>query len=245
MSKIKPTLTADDKKSIAYTQKCNPIYNYLIKYEGVEFSVGDILIKWTTDYNGHKTMEQVGSYTATPRKYMVVHVDKLGIPYVKKIKADGELGIQLNCVAKFGEDTFQHDPDFVDYCLLRDDGKEYDPNEGLGELRERKKKIRKKNKKLRLNMKDRSLAKQLLQNIKQGTRVWRVPNSPDKPLKEYEYTTGKWKKGIGSWGDDGLELYKRGKKTSYCIDVDQISRDSWSWHNIYLKRPICELEGDI
>jgi hypothetical protein len=175
-----------------------------------------------------------------PRKYVVQFVDEIGIPYVRTICANGKLGKALTCIALQGDYAhYEHDPDIADHFLLDGEG-DYNPIQGLKELKKRKMKIRKINKKIAVDCED---YKEFNDIIKQGEDFWMVPNPQTNELKTYKYRYVAIIKKPGSWG--GFDTMVQ------VVDYKGRVEDLSTWHfqsrynNIYLEQPMCELTGIV
>jgi len=103
---------------------------WLLNQDAFKFTPGDILIKKTRSYsyNPHNrdrqeewVTEVITKTTGAPKKYVYAFENKLGIGYIRQLKANGEgyCGT-LICVANFDPDNtrFELDPDFVDHTLI-------------------------------------------------------------------------------------------------------------------------------
>ena len=239
MSEWKAELTQDDKNKIKRTQNDNPVYKWLIKNKGVSYSEGDILIR-KTGWGADKKVEMISSSITMPRKYVVQFVDYIGVPYVRTICANGKLGKALTCIAQQADySVYEHDPDIADHFLLDGSG-DYNPIKGLKEMKKRKTKIRRLNKKKQLDFDDEDdFAKQ----IKAGTTFWLVDNPQMEDLCNYKYIFKGIKKVKSSWGGTEVWVSVENNKGR---DEDLSTWRFNSYHsNIYLEQPICELTGVI
>jgi hypothetical protein len=120
---IKYEKTPDDISREKSDLKSSPIMRFLRNQEYFKFNIGDVLIKqtrwgserdWKTDQTG------VGS----PKKFIYVFENELGIGYVKQLKVDGTgFTSNLVCMANFEIETtrFTLDPEYVDHILLDGD----------------------------------------------------------------------------------------------------------------------------
>lgn len=91
------------------------------------FNVGDVLIKRFKDSSGALSIETTSSSNNIPKKYRVVAIDTLGVPWVKQINMRGGLSKNLiSLVHMFynGKYEFSMDPEQQDAILL---DYEYDP----------------------------------------------------------------------------------------------------------------------
>ena len=94
------------------------------------FNVGDYLIRYSPNYERKLVLDKT-SYN-TPRKFLVIHKDKLGLAYVKELNKLGKpMGGTLDCVASDNGDEeyhvdYQLDPDYADAVIL-DSKEDFDP----------------------------------------------------------------------------------------------------------------------
>lgn len=93
-----------------------------------KFQQGDYLIAHTVSWNGLKS-PVVNSYGA-PKKFIVIHNDANGIPYMKELNKKGQPYGQLICpmniesnsfLCRTLEYEFEVDPDFADAIIMEDE----------------------------------------------------------------------------------------------------------------------------
>ena len=134
------------KNEIYYSRnsKADTVHDTLIYMRDLgKFNEGDILIKkegyydWKTDENIWST-ESFSRSNEAPRKYMVVHVDEVNLPYVMKIGMKGDLCGNMTCIAGHDINTvrYEYDPDFIDHQILADEEDAFDPQEIYREKRD-------------------------------------------------------------------------------------------------------------
>lgn len=122
--------TQEDDRREESDLKNNSIMRWLQNQDAFKFNPGDILIKKTKNYNynAHTRSqdhtwhtEVITKATSAPKKYIYAFENKLGIGYLRQLKADGSgyCGT-LICVANFDPDNtrFELDPDFIDHTLV-------------------------------------------------------------------------------------------------------------------------------
>lgn len=138
-------------------RKADKVHDTLEVMQHIHFQVGDVLIKkekhlgdddelvWTT--------EPFSSVNSAPRKYEVVHVDKVGLPYVSKISMKGAYCGDIKCMAGFDFDwqKFEYDQDFLDHQILAEEDEKFDPQEVYKEKRDEYFKTRPKRKRTKAN----------------------------------------------------------------------------------------------
>lgn len=128
----------------ARNRGADQVYDTLKYIQNVgNFQENDILIKQTRGYCEHAEdyrwfTEEFSSSNSAPRKYKVVHVDDVGLPYIMKVSMKGELCGDMKCIAGYDLNytKFEYDPDFIDHQILADEGEDFDPQEVYKEKRD-------------------------------------------------------------------------------------------------------------
>lgn len=122
MLKIKP----NDMASVENFAKNHPLGRLLAELKNWNFQVGDVLIREVKAYEGTKSIDMVSDTCQVPKKYRVVHIDNLGIPWVKQLSVRGGLGDKIYCLATVAAEkySYQVDPEQLEASLL---GYKYDP----------------------------------------------------------------------------------------------------------------------
>lgn len=115
-----------DMVEIEGFQKWHPYAELIRSIKSWNFEVGEVLVKEIKDHSGNAYIEDVSSMCKVPKKYKVVHIDELGIPWVKQISVRGGLGNKIFCLATAVSKniSFKVDPEKLNSILL---GYEYDP----------------------------------------------------------------------------------------------------------------------
>jgi len=128
--KINMTLSNEDKSHIS---ECEDMAKYLAFLRDHVFKVGDVLIKkkkyWDDKINGFIWKIPKVQVRGSMRKFIIVHVDSVGIPYIKKLSVKGHLleGIKSLADVDFRTEIYEKDPDYAEAIIL---GKEdFDPIE--------------------------------------------------------------------------------------------------------------------
>ncbi len=117
--------------------RSNAVMRWLLHQDAFKFNPGDIIIKKTRTwhYSPHSNeraedwvTEVITKATGAPKKYVYAFENKLGIGYIRQLKANGKgyCGT-LICVANFDPENtkFELDPDFVDHKLIGEGEFEY------------------------------------------------------------------------------------------------------------------------
>lgn len=162
--------------------KTNPIMRWLQNQGAFRFNVDDILIKKTRNYNYNPhsrersvewNTEVITKASGAPKKYVYAFENKLGIGYVRQLKADGSgyCGT-LICVASFDPENtrFELDPDFVDHTLIGDGNFNYN-NEYLAKKKFRQE-AKEANKKLLIKTTSKELLADWFLKLKVGDVFW-------------------------------------------------------------------------
>lgn len=96
-------------------------YEYMKK-----LTVGDYIIAYTKIYNdngaSYWVVDSYGKHNKN-RKYKIVAVDELGVPFYKKVLFNGKLADEMYYMGNIDHNftKFNLDPDFQNYILLNPD----------------------------------------------------------------------------------------------------------------------------
>lgn len=118
--------TLEDARRETNDLRSNAIMRFLKQQDHFKFNIGDILIKQRKTYSRHGEPERWDTDCTSvnsPKKYMYVFENELGIGYLKQLRVDGSgFTSQLICTVNFDPDNtrFLLDPDFVDHILLNE-----------------------------------------------------------------------------------------------------------------------------
>lgn len=145
-----------------------------------KFKAGDYLIAFTpaTHWNGRK---QITNSYGAPKKFIVVDVDKYGIPYMKELNKKGlphghlisSLKVDRNyMVSKSNEYDFEIDPDYTDSLIMMDE-ENYDASVAHRVKGDLFKAITKHNKSIKVKTNDIPTLINFLQNLKVGDVIWK------------------------------------------------------------------------
>lgn len=126
--KIQIELSDIDK---SYIKQSEDMARYIAALRDRKFKVGDVLIKKKKYYENGKEVWRIPKVQqrGTMRKFVVVHVDADGIPYIKKLSVRGHLlnGIKSLGDIDFRTEIYEEDPDYAEAILL--DKPDFDPIE--------------------------------------------------------------------------------------------------------------------
>ena len=91
---------------------------------------GDVLIRQRRYMRGPQvnwSVEEVSDRCRVPRKFKIVKIDHLGLPWVKQISVRGGMGQKLHCLVDgVSQYRYEQDPEISMAILL---GVSYDPRE--------------------------------------------------------------------------------------------------------------------
>ncbi len=129
---MKYQLTEDDNTQISMFTDHHPTGTLLKEYHGWKFEIDNILIRRLTRFN-HNRLDLVSEQCMVPKKFRVVVIDKLGVPWVKQLSVRGGLGKRIICLAHdAGSWHYEIDPEQIEAILL---GHRYDPREEYRRMR--------------------------------------------------------------------------------------------------------------
>lgn len=119
-------LTKDDMDSIKDVREESPVCRFFDHKGKVQFSVGDVLIKKTKNYDDKWTTEMISYNSGMPKRYVYIYEDEHGVGFLKLLKTStGTLGKETICIADELQDShtkYVVDPDYMDSVLLGDGG---------------------------------------------------------------------------------------------------------------------------
>ena len=97
------------------------------------FKEDDILIRSQIDASGNKSVDIVSNVCKVPKKFRVIHIDELGIPWVKQLCVRGGMGNKLYCLINYAINySWEVDPEQIDAIIL---GYKYDPRSEYKNMR--------------------------------------------------------------------------------------------------------------
>jgi hypothetical protein len=121
MKHLKTKDIEDIKKFLTQSPQAKVVREFL----SWKFNVDDVLIRYSVDYEGNKTIDKVSEACPVSKKFRVLYIDELGIPWVKQLSVRGGLGNKLYCLMNYANNyTWEIDPEQIDAVLL---GYKYDP----------------------------------------------------------------------------------------------------------------------
>jgi hypothetical protein len=171
--KLKYEKTSLDRAREISDIRRSPIMRFLKHQDYFKFNLGDILVKQKRYGSADEWQTEVTAGVKTPKKFMYVFENELGIGYLKQLRVDGTgFTTELICTANFDPNyvRFVLDPDFVDHMLIGDSEFEY--NKEYVDKKAFRDEAVKKNTKILVGT--RSLKKRIawLANLKYGDMFW-------------------------------------------------------------------------
>ena len=166
--KLKYEKTASDSAREKSDLERSPIMRFLKHQEYYKFNIGDILVKQRRFTHLDAWKADVIPGVNSPKKFMYVFENELGIGYLKQLRVDGSgFTSDIICTANFDPDTvkFTLDPDFVDHMLIGGEEFEYN-SEYLNKKAFREEAI-KKNTKLLVKTRNKWIS-----SLKEGDVFW-------------------------------------------------------------------------
>lgn len=118
-------LKPKDIEDINRFASTSPLAKMLKNLKTWNFSVGDVIVRYTVDSRGNKNLDLVSTRCPVPKKFRVLHIDDLGVPWVKQLSVSGGLGNKLYCLMNYIHNfQWEVDPEQIDSIIL---GHQYDP----------------------------------------------------------------------------------------------------------------------
>lgn len=99
------------------------------------FQVGDTLVRHIKMTGGSTKVDIISDTCPVPKKFRVVHIDELGIPWIKQLSVRGGLGKILYCMAQHNCRRYRYkvDPDQIEAVIL---GIKYDARREYRQMRD-------------------------------------------------------------------------------------------------------------
>ena len=127
-------LKTKDVEDIEKFHSHSPQAKMMKEYLSWKFEVGDVLIRSSTNQAEAAVIDKVSESCPVPKKFRVLHVDELGIPWVKQLSVRGGLGNKMYCLMNYVNNyKWEIDPEQVDAILL---GYRYDPRAEYRRMRD-------------------------------------------------------------------------------------------------------------
>lgn len=122
MLKMKP----DDIRNIEKFVKEHPTGRLLSEMKNWNFQVGDVIVRNINGLDGSISIDNVSDTCDVPKKYKVMAIDSVGVPWVKQLSVRGGLGEKIYCLATIDSVRYSYhvDPEQLEASLL---GYQYDP----------------------------------------------------------------------------------------------------------------------
>jgi len=171
--KLKYTKTPDDINREKSDIARSPIMRFLKNQEHFKFNIGDIVVKQRKIFGTNEWHTELIPGVKSPKKFMYVFENELGIGYMKQLRVDGTgFTSTLVCTANFDPDSvrFVLDPEFVDHVLLGDE--DFEHNKEYKNKKAFRDEAIKKNKKILVNTRKLKTRMDWISNLKIGDVFW-------------------------------------------------------------------------
>jgi hypothetical protein len=191
---MKFELSDRDQKMLNSAMERNPLRNFLLNREFLNFEVGDVLVKnisrydWNTKTN-FWVKEPISSSNSMAQRYVVIHKDEFGICFAKELKVStGKLGSDLYCIADYDykETRFEVDPEYAEQIFLDGDFNIKDIHTKSLEAR---KIITKMNRKVGIKFDSLKDSNWFFGSLKVGDHYWSSSDFTAKYVVDYEITS--------------------------------------------------------
>lgn len=122
MLRLKP----EELKDVERFAKDHPTGRLLSQMKSWGFSIGDVLVRTKVNHDGVPEVDTVNGIDDVPKKYKVVYIDDIGVPWIKQISVRGGLGSKMYCLALMDINVYSYkiDPEQLEAMLLN---YRYDP----------------------------------------------------------------------------------------------------------------------
>jgi hypothetical protein len=132
---VAPSLSPSDLKDIEAFKTHSLIGRLLVEMRDVwKYAIGDVLVRYKMTENS-KDLDLVSDVCPVPKKFRVMYIDDLGIPWIKQLSVRGGLGTKLiNLTEAWCNGRYRYcvDQEQIDSILL---GYKYDPRIEYRKLR--------------------------------------------------------------------------------------------------------------
>jgi len=153
-------------------------YGVLRMLEISNFGVGDVLVKQQyngNDEDGRPIYENcpISAANHAPQKFKVVHVDRFGVPWIKRISAsNGKLSNHLATIISHSSDAIRFVPDksYAEAIITGDEN--FDPLAEAKRERKRVKAIKEENKKRLFQSQNPDEVEKVFKSLKIGKVYW-------------------------------------------------------------------------
>lgn len=173
---MKYEISADDIKIMQQDMETNRTLKHLENMSFYKFSVGDVLVREDKFHLGWKASL---AGCGLPYKYVYVFENKLGVGYIRRLSVNGKKFVDVPiCVLNFdpAKTRFSLDPEYADHILLSPDEADFDAKSRYAEIKKRRERIHRKNKKARLYFSDAQACNEWLKSLNIGDKLWRGSN---------------------------------------------------------------------
>lgn len=188
---VQEELSEMDKKRILGCDNYSKTKEIMAAYEKYkDLPLGEVYFIKSLSYDKTWRYENRG-YNSKPSKFMVFHKDEDGFVFMKRINADGKLGVEITCLTtQYSHPRFviEPDPEYVD-AIIFENTEAYDPLKTEKDYKKKKGKASRKNKKLELKFETASEAYDFIDTLKVGDKLWDVATTYGSGIDEYTVTS--------------------------------------------------------
>jgi hypothetical protein len=173
---MKYDITQDDKDIMEFDFKHDRTLKHLRNLSFYKFSIGDVLIreeKYRTD--GKDQWRVKVADCGLPNKYLYAYENSLGVGYIRRLSINGRKFVdKATCVTQFDPDQtrFVLDPEYADHMLLASENDDFDAKSRYDDIKKKKEKVNRQNKKMRTTFVDEAAVKNWMKTLKRGDQFW-------------------------------------------------------------------------
>lgn len=174
-----------------------------------DLPLGEVYLIKSLSYDGTYRYENRG-YATKPSKFMIFHKDEDGFVFMKRINADGKLGIEVVCLTtQYSSPNFiiEPDPEYVE-AIIFENTKTYDPLKVEKEYSKKKSKASRKNKKLEIKFESAQDAFDYIKTFSVGDKLWEARTTFGSKISEFTISNIKITPTLKK-GDKAYNLYDR------------------------------------
>lgn len=239
MAKNKPNISVSYHELSYIKERENQIASVVGAIENAaKFKVGDYLVAYNPAVKGIRSREVITNSYGAPKKFIVVHTDKFGIPYIKELNKNGQsIGNLLspvkldrnNYMSSFSDMEFEVDPDYADAIIFEDE-EGFDATATQKQKSDMFKAITAHNKSLKVDWRDVPALIAFLKSLKPGDVVWRSIKSNFTILTIKPIPTTHRDTRLSEYDDFGTAQDNKG-------NIFDLNYGTFKWKAIYKGQP--------
>lgn len=188
---VQEELSKLDKKRILGCDNYSKTKEIMAAHEKYkDLPLGEVYFIKSMGYDGKWRYENRG-YNSKPSKFMIFYKDDDGFVFMKRINADGKLGVEITCLTtQYSNPSFiiEPDPEFVE-AIIFENTESYDPLKAEKDYNKKKGKASRKNKKLEIKFETPLEAYNYIKTLSIGDKLWDAHTSFGSGLCEYTVTS--------------------------------------------------------